>query len=89
MAFYPGGLASSHDEFLNTIINSFKYRMIQTWVSLFLSEFHSPDYKQLKYMLPFQNQTWKKLQAVQAALADILSEIMLFLGHFESNIIYF
>ena len=35
------------------------------------------------------NQTWKKLQAVQAALADILSEITLFWGHFESNILYF
>ena len=34
-------------------------------------------------------QTWKKLQAVQAALADILSEITLFWGHFESNILYF
>ena len=30
-------------------------------------------------------QTWKKLQAVQAALADILSEITLFWGHFESK----
>ena len=35
------------------------------------------------------NQTWKKLQAVQVALADILSEITLFWGHFESNILYF
>ena len=61
MAFYPGGLASSHDEFLNTIINSFKYRMIQTWVSLFLSEFHSPDYIQLKYMIPFQNSDLEKV----------------------------
>ena len=32
------------------------------------------------------SQTWKKLQAVQAALADILSKIPLFWGHFESNI---
>ena len=34
-------------------------------------------------------QTWKKLQAVQAALADILSEITLFWGHFESDVLYF
>ena len=31
-------------------------------------------------------QTWKKLQA---AVADVLSEISLFWGHFESNIPYF
>ena len=36
-----------------------------------------------------QEQTWKKLQAVQAALADILPEITLFWGHFEVNILYF
>ena len=34
-------------------------------------------------------QTWKKLVAVVAALADILSEITLFQGLFESNILYF
>ena len=34
-------------------------------------------------------QTWKKLQAVQVALADILSEITLFRGIFERNIPYF
>ena len=34
-------------------------------------------------------QTWKNLQAVQAALADILSEITFFLGHFEPNIPFF
>ena len=34
-------------------------------------------------------QTWKKLQVVQAALADILLEISLFWGYFESNILYF
>ena len=30
--------------------------------------------------------TWKKLVALVVALADILSEIRLFRGHFESNI---
>ena len=39
------------------------------------------DTKQQEIVLEIQ-QTWKKLQAVQAALADILSEITLFLGHF-------
>ena len=34
-------------------------------------------------------QTWKKLQAAQAALADILSEITLFWGLFEPNIPFF
>ena len=34
-------------------------------------------------------QTWKKLQVVQAVLADILSEIQQILGHFQLNIIYF
>ena len=34
-------------------------------------------------------QTWKKLQAVQALLEDILLEITLFLGLFEANILYF
>ena len=34
-------------------------------------------------------QTWKKLQAVQAALVDILSKIMQFWGHFESKILHF
>ena len=34
-------------------------------------------------MLMSCGQTWKKLQAVQAALADILSKITLFWGHFE------
>ena len=33
--------------------------------------------------------TWKKLQEVQAGLADILSDITLFWRHFESNILYF
>ena len=37
-------------------------------------------------MLATLMQTWKKLQAV---LADILSEITLFWGYFESNILYF
>ena len=31
----------------------------------------------------------EKLQAVQMALADILSKITLFWGHFEPNILYF
>ena len=34
-------------------------------------------------------QTWKKLQVVQAALADILSKITLFWGHFELKIPHF
>ena len=32
---------------------------------------------------PGELQTWKKLQAVQAALADISLEIQLFWGHFD------
>ena len=37
------------------------------------------------YPLQTVSQTWKKLQAVQAALANILSKIILFRGHFESK----
>ena len=40
----------------------------------------------LKIILDYPLQTWKKLQA---ALADILLEITLFWGHYESNIQYF
>ena len=35
------------------------------------------------------DQTWKKLQAVQAALVDFLSKILLFSQYFKSKILHF
>ena len=53
-----------------------------------MTEYYNTQFSQGDYTLP-HTQTWKKLQAVQAVLADILSEIPLFWGPFDSNIHYF
>ena len=62
-----------------TLMTFPKYQKGKFWQNLNLNSFTNPHGRQ----------TWKKLQAVQAvqvALADILSEILLFWGHFDSNI---
>ena len=44
--------------------------------------YKEPNMNILSLVFVSYNQTWRKLQAVQAALADILSQIPLFLGLF-------